>query len=290
MKISVITVCKNAENTIEKTLQSVFNQTYHDIEYIIIDGLSTDITLDIVEKYKDKIDYLLSEEDTGIYNAMNKGIKLATGDILYFLNADDRVYDENVFQEVINVFRKRKNNPDIIFGNMLCSNNRQLSDEQVNMKPGDIYKYDFFNSGFSFMSQSVCQQVMFYKKSLFDKFGLYDESYNIYGDWEINARFMLKHNCSCKYIDRTIADFELGGISTKKTSETDKIREAEFNKIKELYLKKEAVIHKIIYKNLYSFMSKYFRSLLRLYDNNENFKKQLDQIIAGLFAQKINLC
>lgn len=287
MKISVITVCKNAENTIEKTLQSVFKQTYKNIEYIVIDGVSTDKTLEIVDNYKDKIAYIVSEKDTGIYNAMNKGVKLATGDVLYFLNADDSVYDENVFQDIVNAFKE--NNPDVVFGDMLCSNNRQLSDEQVNMKPGDIYKYNFFNSSFSFMEQSICQQVMFYKKSLFDKYGHYDESYKIYGDWEINARFMLKHNCSCKYIDRTIADFELGGISTKKTSETDKIREAEFNRIKALYLNKEAVLYKIIYKDLYSFTGKYFRSLLRLYDNNEKTKKQLDQILAGLFAQKINL-
>jgi len=288
MKISVITVCKNAENTIEKTFHSVFNQTYQNIEYIVIDGGSADKTPDIINKYRDKIGYFISEPDNGIYEAMNKGIKASVGDILYFLNADDVIHDEHVFENVINTFKN--DNSDIVFGNMLCSNNKNLPEKELNMKPGDIYKYNFFKSGFSFMKQSICQQVMFYKKNLFDKYGLYDESYKIYGDWEINARFMLKHKCLCKYIDRTITNFDLGGISTKKSAETDRIRESEFNKIKELYLKREAFFHKIIYKNLYFFMSKHLRSLLRLYDNNKNIQILLDSAFASLFSQKINFC
>ena len=96
MKISIITVVKNAEKTIENTILSVLNQTYKNIELIIIDGVSTDGTLDIINKYKDKISYFISEPDTGVYNAMNKGIKAATGDIFYFLNANDSLYDDKV--------------------------------------------------------------------------------------------------------------------------------------------------------------------------------------------------
>ena len=89
MKISVITVCYNSENTIERTIKSVLSQTYQDIEYIIVDGLSTDKTLEIVNKYKDKIAKIISEKDTGLYDAMNKGIDNASGEYLMFLNSDD---------------------------------------------------------------------------------------------------------------------------------------------------------------------------------------------------------
>ena len=96
MKISVVTVCYNAADTIEKTMLSVLNQTYHDIEYIIIDGGSTDGTVEIIRKYADRIAYWVSEPDKGIYDAMNKGIKVATGEYIYFLGADDLLC-ENVF-------------------------------------------------------------------------------------------------------------------------------------------------------------------------------------------------
>ena len=93
MKVSVICACYNAQNTIEDSILSVINQTYNNIEYIIIDGASADKTLEITEKYKDQISYFSSEPDTGIFNAMNKGIKASTGDIIYFLNSNDYLFD-----------------------------------------------------------------------------------------------------------------------------------------------------------------------------------------------------
>ena len=100
-KVSVITVCYNAEEFIENAINSVLNQTYINIEYIIIDGASKDSTVPIINKYKSKITFFLSEPDNGIYEAMNKGIKAATGDILYFLNSDDIFYDKYVIENVV---------------------------------------------------------------------------------------------------------------------------------------------------------------------------------------------
>ena len=106
MKISIITVVRNNSATIEQAIESVYSQTYDNIEYIVIDGDSTDGTLDILKNYRDKIDILLSEKDYGLYDAMNKGIDNATGDIIGFLHSDDLFYDEDVITNVIKKFKK----------------------------------------------------------------------------------------------------------------------------------------------------------------------------------------
>ena len=107
MKVSIITVVKNNEDKIEKCINSVINQSYKDIEYIIIDGNSSDNTKSIIQKYKNQIDILLSEKDNGIWDAMNKGINLATGDIIGFLNSDD-VYYPNALQTVVDYFKNKQ--------------------------------------------------------------------------------------------------------------------------------------------------------------------------------------
>ena len=114
-KISVITVVKNGSKTIEKTIQSILNQRYKNLEYLIIDGKSTDGTLDIINKYKENISFIKSQNDNGIWDAMNKGISLAKGDIIGFLNADD-TYNENTLKTVDNYFNKNK--IDFLFGSV----------------------------------------------------------------------------------------------------------------------------------------------------------------------------
>ena len=101
MKVSIITVCFNSERTIEDTLKSVASQTYSHIEYIVVDGLSSDSTNEIVKKYSDSVSTHVSEKDNGLYDAMNKGIQLATGDIVGILNSDDVFYDETIIQKVV---------------------------------------------------------------------------------------------------------------------------------------------------------------------------------------------
>jgi len=200
MKISVITVCKNAENTIEKTFHSVFNQTYQNIEYIVIDGGSADETPSIINKYKNKIGYFISEPDNGIYEAMNKGINASTGDILFFLNADDILYDENVMQEVVNEFSQTKT--DFLYGNLISVYPKNKKEE--------LQKSETIDK-FFWMNQCLCHQVIFYKVDLFKKYGFYDENYKIAADYDFNLRAIIKNKCKTYYFDRIISKFTMGG-------------------------------------------------------------------------------
>eukprot|EP01137_Pigoraptor_chileana_P014138 Opistho-2@68415 len=116
MKVSIITVCYNSAKTIEKTIQSVISQTHPDIEYIIIDGLSSDQTLQIIEQYREGISILVSEKDKGMYNAMNKGITLATGDIVGILNSDDFFSSDTSVADIVSAFEE--NNSEAVFGDI----------------------------------------------------------------------------------------------------------------------------------------------------------------------------
>lgn len=168
--ITVITVVFNAEKVLEKTILSVINQTYDNVEYIIIDGGSTDGTLDIIKKYKDHIDYLLSENDRGIYDAMNKGIILSHGQWVNFLNAGDYYFDNNVLYNLpIHSLAK------IIFGNI-----RYESDK-------------VFESTFNwkmYLKNSLHHQAAFYSSDLFKKVGLFDINFKILADYDFNLKVL----------------------------------------------------------------------------------------------------
>ena len=228
MKISIITVCKNAVDSIEDTLLSLYGQTYNNIEHIVIDGASTDGTLEILNKYQDKIAYFVSESDSGIYNAMNKGIKAATGDFLYFLNATDSLYDETVFETIVKEFEQHKNLK-ILWGKV------QFTEEK---KDTSVLLYDDINFKSDFAYKNPCHQVIFYKNDIFKKYGGYDEEFPIYADYDFNLRMLAINNLECKYIPKFLARFELGGISTA----TDEIN-------MEIQRKEKIKIH---YKNLSS--------------------------------------
>lgn len=144
--ISVVTVCYNAADTIEKTMLSVLNQTYHDIEYIIIDGGSTDGTVEIIRKYADRIAYWVSEPDKGIYDAMNKGIKVATGEWINFMNAGDEFVDANVLDKLF--FAKTVANVDVIYGNTLMKYTEGISFTKVK-------EIDYIQKGMPFLSSVI---------------------------------------------------------------------------------------------------------------------------------------
>ncbi|NIQ17074.1 MAG: glycosyltransferase, partial [Candidatus Dadabacteria bacterium] len=125
MKISVITVVYNAEDTLEQTIMSVYGQSYNEIEYIIIDGSSSDATLSIINKHRDKISHVISEPDQGIYDAMNKGINISTGDVVGFLNADDLYYENNVVEKIIRCFET--DSVDACYGDLVYVSKNNLS-------------------------------------------------------------------------------------------------------------------------------------------------------------------
>jgi len=205
MKVSIICVCFNAQNTIEDSIITVINQTYKNIEYIVIDGASTDTTLEIIDKYKDKINYFVSAPDSGIFNAMNKGIKVARGDILYFLNSNDYIFDEKVIEDVVSFFDKNKS--DIVFGDMSFIENNNIEKERRIYT--DVDKLFFLN-------ECVCHQGIFYKRTVFDKCGLYNENLKLASDYDLNVKAIIRYNLKTKHINRIIAKFTLGGQSNSE--------------------------------------------------------------------------
>jgi len=120
MKVSIVTICKNAEDSIEGTIKSVISQTYKNIEYLIIDGKSTDMTVNIINQYQERLAYFISEEDNGVYEAMNKGILKSTGDIIFFLNSGDYFHENTIIEKVVKEF---DSDPDLMFfyGDVLLS-------------------------------------------------------------------------------------------------------------------------------------------------------------------------
>lgn len=208
MKISVITVCKNSEAHIERAIKSVISQTYKDIEYIIIDGDSQDKTKDIIEKYADYITCFVSEPDSGIYNAMNKGIKIATGSYIQFLNSDDYFYDDNVVRDVVE-FIKHNPDSDIVYGDAHIRSNPKISKNSFIVKsplPEEIP--DALIYGVLFLQGSI-----FFKSSIFLKLGYFDEKYKISSDYEYYSRFLNYPDLIIRYYSRNIFSYYAGGIS-----------------------------------------------------------------------------
>ena len=208
MKISIITVCFNSSKTIEKTFQSILNQTYNEIEYIVIDGGSTDSTLDIIKKYKKNIASFVSEPDRGLYDAMNKGIKLATGDIVGILNSDDIYTDEKVLENVARFHQN--NNVEVSLGNII-----QLTNYGKLVRTYSAKKWIPEKLKIGFMPP---HPSLFFKRELFDKYGYYHLDFVSGADYELIVRFFLKNNVLWKYSNITTTSMLIGGISTSGLS------------------------------------------------------------------------
>ncbi|MBQ3658503.1 MAG: glycosyltransferase [Bacteroidales bacterium] len=195
LRISVITVCLNASKTIEQTILSIINQTYDNIEYIIIDGVSTDGTLDIIKKYESKISLCQSEPDNGIYDAMNKGLKLATGDFLIFMGADDVFYNENVIYKVASEI---DNYDDIYYGSVI-------------FKGTNTIHWGKF-SRLKWASANVCHQAVFYPKVVYKQYN-YDTSYVVCADYIYNLN-LIKCAYQFKFINEIVTLFDITGYSS----------------------------------------------------------------------------
>ncbi len=204
MKISIITVCYNSAATLEKTIQSVASQAYNNIEYIIVDGNSKDTTVEIIKKYESTITKWISEPDKGLYDAMNKGIQLATGDLVGILNSDDTFYNNTVLKDLIN-FHKQ-NLIEASIGNIV----------QHNAEGKIIRKYSAKNwqpekLKIGFMPP---HPAIFFKRALFSKFGDYQLDFIIGADYELITRFFLKNNIKWKYSGITTTAMLVGGLSS----------------------------------------------------------------------------
>lgn len=204
-KVSIITVCYNSEKTIEDTLQSVLNQSYQNIEYIVIDGVSTDSTLSIINNYKDKITTIVSEKDNGIYDAINKGIRLATGDIIANLNSDDFYIDNNVIADVVTTFEKEKTDTlyaDLYYVDAVDTN------KIVRYWKSKPYKEGLFLKGWM-----PPHPTFFVKKEVYQQYGLFDLQFKSAADYEIMLRFIHRFKTSIAYLPRVIVKMRVGGVS-----------------------------------------------------------------------------
>lgn len=204
MKISMITVCYNSAKTIEDTLKSVLSQTYKDYEYIIVDGKSKDNTLDIIKRYekkfKGKLKYI-SEKDKGLYDAMNKGIKMASGDIIGIINSDDVIASSNVFELVIKTFKKNK--CDGVYSNLLIKD-ENLDKVVRTFKSGrGNYKKGFYPP----------HPTLYLKKNVYDDLGYFDLQYRIAADYDFMLRVM-KNDKKLEFVDEYFTYMRAGGTST----------------------------------------------------------------------------
>ena len=211
--ISVITVTFNAAATLEETLISLNKQTYRDFEVVAVDGGSTDGTVALFRKYGDMIGTLISEKDKGVYDAMNKGVKAAKGDILFFLNAQDTLYSDDVFEKVVEAFASPKR-PYVVFGDAFFTNRQNFPESELTLPPNT--RHSFKDSGPR--EPGICHQCLFYRKELFDKLGGYNLKYRIYGDFDFNIRVFDFCGDRYQYVPKVIANFDLGGLSTRTNS------------------------------------------------------------------------
>jgi glycosyltransferase involved in cell wall biosynthesis len=214
LKVSIITVCYNAEQYIEAAVQSVLSQTYPLIEYIIVDGASTDATMVIVNKHKDKIAKIISEKDNGIYDAMNKAVRNCSGDLVYFLNADDRLYSPKTVETVIDAFEQ--DDAEILYGKVFVLNiPKEL---EGNFEKGFKCNNVFKNKR-QLLAQGMTQQSFFSKKHLFDRVGGFDTQFKLNADLDWLLR-VYNSGAKIKFTDNYLAHFRYQGRSYQMRHET----------------------------------------------------------------------
>jgi glycosyltransferase involved in cell wall biosynthesis len=204
-KVSIITVCYNSATTIDDTIQSVLSQTYPNIEYIIIDGLSTDNTLEVVNNYQDKISKIFSEKDNGLYDAINKGISLASGDIIAILNSDDFYIDNNVINDVVEKFEKEKT--DTLYADLYYVDTVDTNKVVRHWVSGN------YKNGLFFKGWMPPHPTFFVKKEVYNKYGTFNLDFKSAADYEIMLRFIHKHKIKIGYLPRVIVRMRIGGVS-----------------------------------------------------------------------------
>ncbi len=249
MKLSIITINKNNASGLRRTIESVVNQTFPDIEYIIIDGASLDGSLDVIKEYKDKITWWSSEPDFGIYNAMNKGIKKATGDYCQFLNSGDWLIDKNSTKKMM----QEKSDYSIIYGNKIkvFSNGKKLYNKEI-----------ITDSFMTFYKGTINHASAYIKRTLFEKYGLYDENLKIVSDWKFYLVTIGLNNESVLYKDVDLVYFKMNGISN--------------NNMELLWKERKCVLNQLVPVNI-----------LNDYDKYANNINQLNRLNRYLLTRKI---
>ena len=207
MKVSLITATYNSENFLEECIVSVINQRYKNIEHIIVDGNSTDNTLGIIKKYEPHIAKWTSKSDRGMYDAINKGIAMATGDIIGILNSDDILVAEDVIETIVKTFEE--NDVDTVYGDLeyvAAADTNKI----IRIWKGRPYKRSRFKYGWM-----PAHPTFYIKKSLVEKYGFYENHYYTAADYEFMARYLYKNNVSSVYLPMLIVKMRMGGQSNR---------------------------------------------------------------------------
>ena len=205
MKVSIITITYNSEATLKDTIESVVNQSYNDIEYIIVDGKSTDNSLSIIESYKDKISKVISEKDKGLYDALNKGIALATGDLIGIIHSDDFYTNNFVIEKIVKSIEE--NNSDAVYADLYYVDKVYTNKIFRKWKSGN-YTYGQFINGWM-----PPHPTFFAKRSCYEKFGSFNLSFVSAADYELMLRFIHKHKINLAYLPEFIIKMRVGGKS-----------------------------------------------------------------------------
>lgn len=219
-KVSIITVCLNSKKTIEQTIRSVLAQTYKNIEYLILDGKSTDGTVDIIKKYSGKIARWMSRPDGGLYSAMNQGISMSTGEIIGIINSDD-FYTPDAVEKVVKLFCE--SDADLVYG-----------DEMLVFKDGDIKKRESGDLTSLVYKMCISHPATFVKKDMYITFGMFNERYRIAADYELILR-LRANGAVMKKCPEILVYFRVGGLSHTHTIECAE----ETKQISLMYLSKE---------------------------------------------------
>ena len=210
--VSIITVCLNAEDTIERTIESVLKQTYENIEYIIVDGNSEDRTAEIIESYESGINTYIRESDEGVYHAMNKAISVASGDIVYFLNADDEFVDEKVLSDVVRVFNVNAEIT-LVYGNIIW---RRGDATWTSIQPSSISREYLART-------TLLHQSAFVRRELFSEIGMYKSDYKVVADYRWFLEYFMNYEPHYSHIDRIIAIVGTEGLSHSEKWESERI-------------------------------------------------------------------
>ncbi len=239
MTISIITATYNAEKTIESAIRSISDQSYSDIEYIIVDGGSTDSTLKVIEKHKDHIQHLISEPDQGIYDAINKGISIATGEIIGVLHADDLFYDNDIIKQIAQEFIQ--GNYSGVYGDLQYVN-AQNTNKVIRYWKSCDYKLSLLKLGWM-----PPHPTLFVRKEVFNNIGKYSLKYKIAADYDFILRLFSNPTYSFKYIPQVITKMRVGGASNKNIKNIIQKSKEDISALKQ---NKIGGVSTLIWKNL----------------------------------------
>lgn len=206
MKISVITITYNSQFTVEDTIKSVLSQDYPEVEYIIVDGLSKDNTMEVINRYRNRISKIVSEKDKGLYDALNKGIGMATGEVVGMLHSDDIYADEHVLSRIAEEFKKDRQTQ-AVYGDLVFVNRADTNKVMRTWIAGE-YSEDAFLQGWM-----PPHPTFYIKKECYDKYGVFNTSLKLSADYELMLRMIHKNKVNVRYIPQTLIKMRMGGVS-----------------------------------------------------------------------------